>query len=139
MLQTIVLIAHVLVAFLLIGLVLLQRGKGAEAGTGFGAGASGTVFGSRGSANFLSRTTGALATLFFITSLSLAYFSTQRPAAPDSLLERSLNQQSAPQQPAATPPAAGDERPPGGDDELPQRPGQPPADAGDAGGAGSSN
>ena len=64
---------HVVVAVMIIGLVLLQRGKGAEAGTGFGAGASGTVFGARGSANFLSRATGVLATLFFITSLALAY------------------------------------------------------------------
>ena len=61
MLHTIVLVVHVVVALMIIGLVLLQRGKGAEAGTGFGAGASGTVFGARGSANFLSRTTGVLA------------------------------------------------------------------------------
>jgi len=65
------------VALMIIGLVLLQRGKGAEAGTGFGAGASGTVFGSRGSASFFSRATAVLATLFFATSLALAYFSTQ--------------------------------------------------------------
>lgn len=87
MLQSGLLIAHVAIALLLIGLVLLQRGKGAEAGTGFGAGASGTVFGARGSANFLSRATAALATLFFITSLSLAYLSGQRPQQPESLLE----------------------------------------------------
>jgi len=79
--HTVVLIAHVFVAFSLIGLVLLQRGKGAEAGTGFGAGASGTVFGARGSANFLSRTTAILATLFFVTCLSLVYLSTQAPTA----------------------------------------------------------
>ncbi len=68
-----VLIAHVLISAALIVLVLLQRGKGADAGAAFGAGASGTVFGAKGSANFLSRTTAVLATLFFITSLSLAY------------------------------------------------------------------
>ena len=58
----------------IVGLVLLQRGKGADAGAGFGAGASGTVFGARGSASFLTRATAVLATLFFITSLALAYF-----------------------------------------------------------------
>jgi len=67
MLQTIVLVAHVGIALLIIGLVLLQRGKGADAGTGFGAGASGTVFGARGSATFFSRVTGVLAALFFAT------------------------------------------------------------------------
>jgi len=106
MLQTIVLIAHVGVAMLIIGLVLLQRGKGADAGTGFGAGASGTVFGARGSATFFSRATGVLATVFFVTSLALAYLSTQR-TAPTSLLESAPVSQSAPQPaPEATPPAA---------------------------------
>ena len=77
MIQTLVLICHLLLALAIIGLVLLQRGKGAEAGTGFGAGASGTVFGARGSASFFSRATAVLATLFFATSLALAYFATQ--------------------------------------------------------------
>jgi len=87
MLQTIVLILHTLVCLMIVGLVLLQRGKGAEAGTGFGAGASGTVFGARGSANFLSRTTALLATTFFVTSLALAYFSTEQQE-PESILDR---------------------------------------------------
>jgi preprotein translocase subunit SecG len=86
MVQTIVLVAHVGIALLIIGLVLLQRGKGADAGTGFGAGASGTVFGARGSATFFSRATGVLATFFFVTSLVLAYLATQQ-TAPRSLLE----------------------------------------------------
>jgi preprotein translocase subunit SecG len=86
MLQTIVLVAHVGIALLIIGLVLLQRGKGADAGAGFGAGASGTVFGARGSATFFSRATGVLATLFFVTSLALAYLATQQ-TAPRSLLD----------------------------------------------------
>jgi preprotein translocase subunit SecG len=77
MIQTLVLLCHLLLALAIIGLVLLQRGKGAEAGTGFGAGASGTVFGARGSASFFSRATAVLATLFFATSLALAYFATQ--------------------------------------------------------------
>ena len=105
MLQTIVLVAHVGIALLIIGLVLLQRGKGADAGTGFGAGASGTVFGARGSATFFSRMTGVLATLFFVTSLTLAYLATQR-TAPSSLLESAPAPQSvAPPAPEA-PPAA---------------------------------
>jgi preprotein translocase subunit SecG len=117
MLQTIVLSAHVFVALAIIGLVLLQRGKGADAGTGFGAGASGTVFGARGSASFLSRATGLLATLFFVTSLALAYLATQR-TAPESLLETPTSEQSLPQvQPA---PAA-----PGVEDELPPLPAEP--------------
>ncbi len=86
MLLTIITVIHVLLAAGLIGLVLFQRGKGAEAGAAFGAGASGTVFGARGSASFLTRTTGVLATLFFVTSLSLAYLSGQREG-PVSVLE----------------------------------------------------
>lgn len=77
MIETLVLVCHLLLAMAIIGLVLLQRGKGAEAGTGFGAGASGTVFGARGSASFFSRATAVLATMFFATSLALAYFATQ--------------------------------------------------------------
>ena len=64
---------HVLIAIIIVVLVLLQKGKGADMGSAFGAGASGTLFGAKGSANFLSRTTAVLATIFFITSLTLAY------------------------------------------------------------------
>ena len=71
-LNTVALITHVLIAASIIGLVMLQKGKGADAGAGFGAGASGTVFGARGSANFLSRSTAVMAALFFATSLGLA-------------------------------------------------------------------
>ena len=74
MLHSIVLGVHLIVAIMIVGLVLLQRGKGAEAGTGFGAGASGTVFGARGSANFLSRSTAVLAGLFFLLSLGMGIF-----------------------------------------------------------------
>jgi len=121
MLQSIVLVIHLLVAALIVVFVLLQRGKGAEAGTGFGAGASGTVFGARGTASFFSRVTAILATLFFATSLGLAYFATQR-SAPQSVLQGSVldkgestqsgaanepAKQSEAQKPAATPaPAA---------------------------------
>ncbi len=72
-LQTGTMIVHLFLCVGIVGLVLLQRGKGADAGAGFGAGASGTVFGARGSASFLSRTTAVLAALFFITCLTLAY------------------------------------------------------------------
>ena len=76
--QSVVLIVHVLISAAIIGLVLLQRGKGADAGAAFGSGASGTVFGARGASNFLSRTTAVLATAFFLTSLGLAYLGSQR-------------------------------------------------------------
>jgi preprotein translocase subunit SecG len=83
--QSMVLIAHVLISASIIGLVLLQRGKGADAGAAFGSGSSGTVFGARGSANFLSRTTGILAAAFFLTSLSLAFLGS-RQAPVESLM-----------------------------------------------------
>jgi len=76
-LHEIIVIFHVLICVGLIGLVLIQHGKGADAGAAFGSGASATVFGSQGSASFLTRTTAILATLFFLTSLTLAYFSGQ--------------------------------------------------------------
>ncbi|MGH8732183.1 MAG: preprotein translocase subunit SecG [Burkholderiales bacterium] len=75
----ILIVAHVLVALSIIGLVLLQHGKGADMGSGFGGGASGSLFGATGSANFLSRTTAVLATIFFILSLVLAYVATKKP------------------------------------------------------------
>jgi preprotein translocase subunit SecG len=68
-------------------LVLLQRGKGADAGAAFGAGASGTVFGARGSGSFFSRATAVCATAFFVTSLTLAYLSSQNTAAPSSVMD----------------------------------------------------
>ena len=112
MIETIVLFGHLVVAGLIIALVLLQRGKGAEAGTGFGAGASGTVFGSRGSASFFSRATAVLATLFFATSLALAYFSTQT-TAPGSLVDEVAPAGSSsvgfdPEAPLEIPPGEGD-------------------------------
>lgn len=84
--HTLLLICHVLIGALIIGLVLVQRGKGAETGAAFGAGASATVFGAKGSANFLSRSTAVLASLFFVTSLSLAYIGSERPVV-QSLVE----------------------------------------------------
>ena len=75
--QTILNVLHLFLAIGLVALVLIQHGKGADAGAAFGSGASATVFGARGSGNFLSRATAALATLFFITSMALAYFASQ--------------------------------------------------------------
>src|SRR5437868_15548805 len=72
--ETVILIFHVLAALCVIGLVLLQHGKGADMGAAFGSGSAGSLFGASGSANFLSRSTGILAAVFFITSLSLTYF-----------------------------------------------------------------
>ena len=92
--QTTVLIAHTLIALAIIILVLVQRGKGAEAGAAFGAGASGTVFGSRGSTSFFSRATAILATAFFATSLALAWISSQTAGSPDSLMEGLVDEES---------------------------------------------
>lgn len=75
--ETVILIVHVLASVALVSLILLQQGKGADMGAAFGSGASSTVFGSQGSSSFLTRGTAILATVFFITSLSLAYFSGQ--------------------------------------------------------------
>ena len=71
--NSLLLVFHVITAIIIVILILLQKGKGADMGSAFGAGASGTMFGSKGSANFLSRSTAVLATIFFITSLTLAY------------------------------------------------------------------
>ncbi len=79
----IVLSVHVLIAALMIGLILIQHGKGADAGAAFGSGASGTVFGAKGSGNFLSRSTAILAALFFSTSLALAYLGGNRAETKD--------------------------------------------------------
>ncbi len=87
MLYGILLVVQVAVAIALIALVLMQHGKGADAGAAFGSGASSTVFGARGSANFLSRSTGILAVVFFLNSLSLAYLAATEPEA-RSLIEQ---------------------------------------------------
>ena len=81
MLYSILVAIDVLLAIGIIGLVLMQQGKGADVGAAFGSGASGTVFGARGSASFLTRATAILVTLFFINSLVLAYLASHRPVA----------------------------------------------------------
>jgi preprotein translocase subunit SecG len=82
-----VLLVHVLAGLGVIGLVLMQHGKGADMGAAFGSGASGSLFGASGSANFLSRTTAVLATVFFITSLSLAYLAKDAPKRSSDAME----------------------------------------------------
>ena len=71
-------VIHVITAIVLVGLVLMQHGKGADMGAAFGSGSAGSLFGSSGSANFLSRTTGVLAAVFFVTSLGLTYVSSHK-------------------------------------------------------------
>jgi preprotein translocase subunit SecG len=121
--HSVVLIGHTLIAVLIIVLVLLQRGKGADAGAAFGAGASGTVFGAKGSSNFFSRATAVLATAFFASSLTLAYISSQRPRGPESILEDSL----ATEAPLEAEPSSSDDVPV--DEDFPDLPEVEAADA----------
>ena len=86
-LLTIILTVQMLSALSMIGLILVQHGKGADMGAAFGSGGSGSLFGASGSANFLSRTTAVLATVFFVCTLALAYFGNLRPATSGSVLE----------------------------------------------------
>lgn len=102
MLYSSVLVFHVLVGLGVIGLVLLQHGKGADMGAAFGSGASGSLFGSSGSANFLSRATAVLAAVFFATSLGLSYMAGNKPASSGSVMDAVKTQ---PATPAAPPPA----------------------------------
>jgi len=96
-LLTAVLAVQMLSALVMIGLILIQHGKGADMGAAFGGGSAGSLFGASGSANFLSRTTAVLATVFFVSTLALAYYGNLRPASSGSVLEGS----------AAVAPAAG--------------------------------
>lgn len=127
--HSMMLIGHVLISAAIIGLVLLQRGKGADAGAAFGAGASGTVFGARGSTNFLSRSTAVLATLFFMSSLALAYLGSRQ--APTESLMDSTSAPGISAVPGGDDPATGFESAPGAD-LLPALPGleslSPPGD-----------
>lgn len=105
--ETLVWIVHIIVAVVVIALVLLQHGKGADMGAAFGSGSSGSLFGATGSANFLSRSTAIMATLFFLTSLILGYYGLQQNKPSGSVLDRTgvptTAQPAAPAAPAATP------------------------------------
>ena len=85
--ENLVWVVHVVTAVVLIGLVLIQHGKGADMGAAFGSGSAGSLFGSSGSANFLSRSTAVAATIFFITSLSLTYIYS-RPAKEQGVMDK---------------------------------------------------
>jgi preprotein translocase subunit SecG len=106
--NSILLVVQVLLSISLIVLILMQHGKGADAGAAFGSGASATVFGARGSGNFMTKATAAIAILFFITCLALAYLSSNR-SAPQSVTGSVIEQQFE-----VAPEAAGDLPPPGG-------------------------
>jgi preprotein translocase subunit SecG len=106
MLRGFILGVHVLLAFMIVGLVLLQRGKGAEAGAGFGSGASGTVFGARGTSTLFSRLTAVFAALFFATSLTLAYVGTRSSTEPTTVLERAAQAAATASPAPATQPVA---------------------------------
>ena len=98
---TVILAVQMLTALGMIGLILIQHGKGADMGAAFGSGSSGSLFGASGSANFLSRTTAVLAAVFFVCTLALAYFGNLRPVESGSVLERAVTA------PAPAPAASG--------------------------------
>ena len=112
----VLIVAHVITALAIIGLVLLQHGKGADMGSGFGGGASSSLFGATGSANFLSRTTAVLATLFFVLSLALAYVATKKPVETGGGVMDAVKQQDA----VKEQPAKKDENKPAAEDTKPQ-------------------
>ena len=96
---TVLLAIHIIVAIVMVGFILIQHGKGADAGASFGSGAAGTVFGAAGSANFLTRTTAVLAAIFFMTSLALAHF-TQKQAEDQLRLDVPVTTSQAPAEPS---------------------------------------
>ena len=136
-LMNVVIALHVLVALAIIGLVLLQHGKGADMGSGFGSGSSGSLFGATGSANFLSRATAVFATVFFITSLGLAYLANVKPKSGGGVLDAVKGGQVLPggeaakdaKKDAPAPDKAGAKDAPGASKgaDVPATPGTPPA------------
>jgi preprotein translocase subunit SecG len=105
--ESAVLVAHLLAAIAVCGFVLLQHGKGADMGAAFGSGSSGSLFGASGSANFLSRTTAVLATVFFVTSVALTYFGSQH-GVPQGVMDKGVMERTAPAKPSDVPaPASG--------------------------------
>lgn len=125
--ETIIVVIHVIVAIGIVGLVLLQQGKGADAGASFGAGASQTVFGSSGSGNFLVQATTVGATIFFITSLSLAVFaknqSTLSGAASSPLVNEALLEEAAAPTALDVPQLDAANATPSNEDDMPSLPG----------------
>jgi preprotein translocase subunit SecG len=111
MLETVLLVVHLLIAVAICGFVLLQHGKGADMGAAFGSGASGSLFGAAGSANFLSRTTAILAAVFFLSSLGLTWFGS-RQGGPSGVMQQGVMEKMAPKT-----------------SDIPAAPGAPPATA----------
>ena len=107
-LETVIIVVHLVMALALVGLVLVQQGKGAEAGASFGSGASATVFGAQGTGSFFSRVTAVLATVFFATSLTLAFYAKQRSQGVDDLGLPSIEVQQVQQAAEAAKPVPGD-------------------------------
>jgi preprotein translocase subunit SecG len=107
LLESILLVVHLMVALCVCGFVLLQHGKGADMGAAFGSGASGSLFGAAGSANFLSRTTAVLAAVFFLSSLGLTWFATTRSGGPKSLIQQGVMDTVPPPKAAEGPAPAG--------------------------------
>jgi len=105
-LETVLLVLHLLVAISICGFVLLQHGKGADMGAAFGSGSSGSLFGAAGSANFLSRTTAILAAVFFASSLGLTWYGTTR-GAPAGLMQQGVMEKMAPSKASDIPAAPG--------------------------------
>ena len=123
-LEPVVLVAHLIIAAAVCGFVLMQHGKGADMGAAFGSGASGSLFGAVGSANFLSRTTAILATIFFLTSIGLTFFGTLH-GKPQGVMEQGVMEKTVP------PPKASDVPPSRPSGEVPGAPaGAAPAPSG---------
>jgi len=123
-LEPVVLVAHLLIAAAVCGFVLMQHGKGADMGAAFGSGASGSLFGAVGSANFLSRTTAILATIFFLTSIGLTFFGTLH-GKPQGVMEQGVMEKTVP------PPKTSDVPPSRPSGEVPGAPaGATPAPSG---------
>ena len=102
LIQSLVLALHVLAALAVCGFVLLQHGKGADMGAAFGSGSSGSLFGAAGSANFLSRSTAILATVFFATSVALTWFGSQQ-GVPQGVMEKGVMERALPAKPSEVP------------------------------------
>ncbi len=118
--ETIVWVVHILTAVVLIGLVLMQHGKGADMGAAFGSGSAGSLFGSSGSANFLSRSTAIAAAIFFATSLTLTYYHGHQSQ------NLGVMENAAPAQPAAAQPAQAPAVPGGSAEPSPSKSGEIP-------------
>ena len=132
MLRIVLTVIQVFSAFAIIGLVLLQRGKGADAGAGFGAGASGTVFGARGASTALSRATAIFAAIFMLNSLALAYMGTKASEAQKTILD--VAGESAPKPPTTAPTPSPAPAPAPGSATTPPASGTVPPAAPDGGG-----